>query len=166
MLVMGIDPGTKVTGIAIYGNNDLCTHGLKPHPKDILSVRIMDICDELNGLLLHHKVDVVCLEESTYRGRAENSFKRLLGAMEYVIMKSTAKPPRIMCVNPATLKKYYGHGALDKHQVAAAARHRLYSSKDKIVMDELITKKAWDQTDAVAIAIYGHDVMCNVVYKR
>jgi Holliday junction resolvasome RuvABC endonuclease subunit len=161
LIVLGIDPGSNKMGVSVVHNDKIvladCFESDKDMCPDLRSkIRWMAISlEDYFGKIISvcsRMPDVVCIEEGTYRGVAENSFKRLLGVIEYVI------PPyiEIMTINPSSLKKYYGSGKLDKAEVASSLRDGLLPSQGRAILDKAVKNKQWDITDSLAVSFYGY----------
>lgn len=169
MISWGIDPGTSTspTAISFWNNGKLIgTDSLKSDPKASLRKRIWHICHAIEYCLVPEYDPIfVCIEESVYLGKANTSLQKLLGALEYAIPKDAT----VYTVNPATLKKYYGKGNLDKLGVATAVKCKLSTFQECSMIQKCIDNEEWDVTDSIAIGYYGwmlHKGIINPVKKR
>ena len=131
MIVLGIDPGTAVTGYGVVANNgggafSLVECGvIRTSPRQSLAVRIRDIFDGLNVLLDRHDPDTVCVE-SVFQGKNVRSALTLGHARGAVLLAAALRDKRIAEYSPREIKKaVVGHGGATKEQVAFMVQRQL-----------------------------------------
>ena len=123
MIILGIDPGTAVTGYGVLradrpGLPALVECGvIRTRPRDPLPARLAEIHDGIRELLARHRPDVMSLEDVFYSKNVRTTV--VLGHARGVIMLAAQQA----CVPvhefpPAEIKKaVVGNGAASKEQV-------------------------------------------------
>lgn len=166
MIVIGIDPGldtengspTALAALDMRAKSILCTRiftkGLFTTNED----KIRYISANVRIFLLEflssyeEKPILVSIENFLMRGKAGTSLQQLRGGL------IGALPDCVDDVNDpwnTTIKKVVGGtGRADKEQVAQGILKLL--PKEREYIQELIDRKLWDQTDAIAIALTGY----------
>jgi len=148
--VLGVDPGTTVTG---YGLVESGPRGLfrlvecgviRPAPRTPLPSRLRDIHDELTRLIARHAPDVVAVEEAFHARNARTTL--VLGHARGVILLAAEQAGAAIAeYSPAMIKQTVtGRGAAPKHQVG-------------FMVAQLLRLKAApqpaDASDGVAVAL-------------
>ncbi len=148
MLVLGIDPGSTVTGYGLVervrGRYLLRTAGVvKTRSKDPMPLRLKLIFDGLASVLEVHQPSVVAIE-AIFRHKSSESALRLGQARGVALLAAAQRNLPVFEYNAMTVKKSVaGSGRADKEQVTRSVQ-MLTGSKLELPHD------AWD---AVAIGI-------------
>ena len=158
MILLGIDPSTKCTGLAVFHNKTLVfTDAIVANPKDGVRLRISSMGHGIDNFF-GQIVDIcggmpnsVCIEEGMYRGKANEALKRLLGVIEYIMPSYT----KIITIHPSSLKLFMGSGGLNKLQMATSALDKLSTKKERAILAKAVNDKQWDITDAICVGLYG-----------
>ena len=149
MIILGVDPGTIVTGYGIieYTNNKFkrISHGvIKLSSTKSLTEKLEIIYDELNRLLKLYKPDEFVIETAFYGKNVQSVLKigyargvSLLAAIHNKVPTNEYSPREIK-------KAVVGKGAASKQQVNYMVMTILNSKKIKFKPDE---------SDALAIAL-------------
>jgi len=149
MIILGIDPGTIVTGYGIikYEGNEvipLASGIIKlPAVKD-LAPRLKVIFDEITGLIKEYKPDEFAIETAFYGKNVQSAMKigyargvSLLAAVNNSLPSKEYSPREVK-------KSVVGNGAASKEQVQYMVKKILALKKNKMKFDE---------SDALAVAI-------------
>lgn len=149
MIILGIDPGTIVTGFGIikYEGNEVIpvTAGIikLPAVKEI-SPRLKIIYDEINRLIKVYKPDEFAIETAFYGKNVQSAMKigyargvSLLAAVNNKLPTKEYSPREVK-------KSVVGNGAASKEQVQFMIKKLLSIKKAKMKFDE---------SDALAVAI-------------
>ncbi|MEX2182171.1 MAG: crossover junction endodeoxyribonuclease RuvC [Gemmatimonadaceae bacterium] len=123
MLILGIDPGTAVTGFGVVranpgGVNELVECGvIRTKPDLPLAERLKDIADGVRELLARHRPDAMAVEDAFYARNVRTTL--VLGHARGVILLAGAEAGiPIHEYAPAEIKKaVVGAGAATKGQV-------------------------------------------------
>lgn len=123
MIVLGIDPGTAVTGYGVvrgepFGAMALVECGvIRTRPRDPLPVRLREIYDDVCALLDRHKPDALAVEDVFYARNVRTTV--VLGhARGVVLLAGERASVSIHEYPPAEIKKaVVGTGAATKEQV-------------------------------------------------
>src|SRR5574338_641820 len=149
MIILGVDPGTIVTGfgvISFHKNNfNLITHGIiKLPPAKPLSHKLEIIYDELVRLIKLYKPDEFAIETAFYGKNVQSAMKigyargvSILAALHNNVPTSEYSPREVK-------KSVVGKGAASKDQVLFMIKTLLNIKSEKIKVDE---------SDALAIAM-------------
>jgi crossover junction endodeoxyribonuclease RuvC len=124
MKVLGVDPGTIVTGYGVVETGDrggfrLIECGvIRPAPRAALPIRLREVHAELARLLVRHGPDVVAVEAAFHARNARTTM--VLGQARGVILLAAAQAGAIIAeYSPAAIKRSVtGRGAALKPQVA------------------------------------------------
>ena len=125
MIVLGIDPGTQVTGYGVVqgaGSNtssmSLVECGvIRTQPRDPLAARLREIHDGVSELLTRHRPDVISVEDVFY-SRNVRTTVTLGHARGVILLAGEQHGARIAELSPAEIKKaIVGAGAATKEQV-------------------------------------------------
>lgn len=123
MIVLGVDPGTQVTGYGVVsseraGHPTLIECGvIRTQARDPLSARLREIYDGITELLQRHRPDVLSIEDVFYSRNVRTTVT--LGHARGVIMLAAEEQgARVHEMAPAAIKKaVVGAGAASKDQV-------------------------------------------------
>ena len=123
MIVLGIDPGTQVTGYGVVRGAGPSAMALvecgviRTRPDDPLPARLRAIHDGVSELLQRHKPDVLSIEDVFY-ARNVRTTVTLGHARGVILLAGELDGVRIHEMAPATIKKaVVGAGAATKEQV-------------------------------------------------
>ncbi|HKP30600.1 MAG TPA: crossover junction endodeoxyribonuclease RuvC [Gemmatimonadales bacterium] len=150
MKVLGVDPGTSVTGFGVVAaaparNGRLIECGvLRPRSADSLPLRLKIIHEGIRELLGRHRPDVVAVEGVFYGSNARTTV--VLGHARGVILLAAAEAGLpVVEYSPAMIKKAVtGRGAALKPQVGFMVARLLQLSE---------APKPADAADGVAVAL-------------
>lgn len=149
MILMGIDPGTLITGYGVIEFSDgrsrllafdaIVNNSLKP-----MAVRLETIYNKLSEVIKKFSPDEIAIETAFYGKNAQSALK--LGQARGVALLAAVKNKRpIAEYSPREVKKsVVGNGAASKEQVQ-------YMVKSLLKMRTV--PKHYDTTDALAVAI-------------
>ena len=148
--VLGIDPGTAVTGYGVVEPTSgalgrLIECGvIRTQPRHAMSQRLETIYDGVTELIARHEPSTVAVETAFYKTNVKTTVT--LGQARGMVLLAAAKAgAEIVEFPPATVKKSVsGAGAADKGQVAFMVQ-RLLRLKEP--------PKPHDAADACAIAL-------------
>ena len=123
MIVLGIDPGTAITGYGVVRGDgpqlvSLVECGvIRTRPRDSLPTRLREIHDGIAELLERHKPDALCVEDVFYAKNVRTTV--VLGhARGVVLLAGEQAGIEIHELPPAEIKKAVtGTGAATKEQV-------------------------------------------------
>lgn len=123
MRVLGVDPGTLVTGFGVIdvvsGGVRHVAHGtIRTRSKDPLWVRITTIHDALAGLIGDHRPDALSLERC-FVGKNIQSALKLGHTRGAIMVAATSASMDVAEYAPTAIKQAVtGRGRAEKHQVA------------------------------------------------
>lgn len=149
MLVLGIDPGSEITGWGVVEGggrrHQLVAFGtVKASPRERFAARLLKISEGVEDVLARFKPDVCAVEEAFFAVNAKTALK--LGQVRGVVLVA-AERARVEIAEyaPRLVKQtVVGYGAAEKHQVQEMVR----------VLLALKTAPApLDASDALAVAI-------------
>ena len=123
MIVLGVDPGTHVTGYGVVSGANSNALALvecgviRTHPRDPLASRLREIHDGVTELLQRHKPDVLSIEDVFYARNVRTTV--ILGhARGVILLAGEQHGVRVHEMAPAAIKKaVVGAGAATKDQV-------------------------------------------------
>ncbi len=149
MRVMGIDPGSEVTGWGVVEGDSrryrLVDYGaVRASPRARFSARLLKIHEGVGSLIARFRPDVCAVEESFFAVNPKTALKLghvrgvLLLAAELAGVEIAEYAPRLI------KQTIVGYGAAEKHQVQAMGRV-LLSLKE--------APAPYDASDALAVAI-------------
>jgi crossover junction endodeoxyribonuclease RuvC len=123
VIVLGIDPGTAVTGYGVvqgepFGALSLVECGVvRTNPSDPLPVRLREIYDDVRALIERHRPDAVAVEDVFYSRNVRTTV--VLGhARGVVLLAAEQAGVEIAEYAPAEIKKaVVGTGMATKEQV-------------------------------------------------
>lgn len=159
-LVMGIDPGSNITGFACLGSRlpqaltprdfDILDAGvIRLSPREPHSKRISRLADIIYQILMDLKPNYCVVEKAFFGVNVHTALK--LGETRGAIISATCRAGVILGeITPAEVKKKItGNGRADKEQVAFAIKALLGFDRKNLPTDV---------TDALAIALsFGLD---------
>lgn len=123
MIVLGIDPGTQVTGYGVVGATGPSSMSLiecgiiRTRARDPLPARLAEIYDGITDLLTRHKPEVVSVEDVFY-ARNVRTTVTLGHARGVILLAAQQHAVRVHELAPAAIKKaVVGSGAATKEQV-------------------------------------------------
>lgn len=123
MIVLGVDPGTQVTGYGVVrasqpGSMALVECGvIRTQARDPLPSRLQEIYDGVSALLDRHRPDVLSIEDVFY-ARNVRTTVTLGHARGVILLAGQQRGVRIHELAPAAIKKsVVGSGAATKEQV-------------------------------------------------
>ncbi|HYW30688.1 MAG TPA: crossover junction endodeoxyribonuclease RuvC [Gemmatimonas sp.] len=121
-LVLGIDPGTAVTGYGVVAMDGRVTTlvecgVIRTAAKQALAARLKDIHDGVSELIAHHRPDTIAVEDVFYARNVRTTV--VLGhARGVILLAAQAAGLDIREYPPAAIKKTItGSGAASKEQV-------------------------------------------------
>ena len=122
-MVLGVDPGTAVTGFGVVASAPARTGRLiecgvlRTRPRDDLALRLRTIHEGLTELLARHRPDVVAVEGVFYGPNVRTTI--VLGHARGVVLLAAAQAGvPVLEYSPAMIKKaVVGRGAALKPQV-------------------------------------------------
>ena len=150
MLVLGIDPGTAITGYGLVfeerGELSPLAYGVIRTPaKQKLPLRLVHIYAELQKLIAEHSPDAVAVEEVFFSNNARTAFA--VGQARGVCLLAAAEAglPVYECTPLEVKQAVVGYGRAAKYQVQQMVR--LLLNLDSIPRPD-------DAADALAVAIW------------
>lgn len=154
MRVLGIDPGTVVTGYGLLEENGakLClieARGIRTSTKLSLPRRLRQIFEGIQGAIKDFEPDVVAVE-NTFLSKNFSSALKLGQACGVALLAAELSELEVYDYAPTEIKlAVTGHGAAGKPQVRQMLDHlvSMPSNVDAVVED---SHHAWD---AVAVAV-------------
>ncbi|MGE0172905.1 MAG: crossover junction endodeoxyribonuclease RuvC [Oligoflexales bacterium] len=156
MRILGIDPGSKVTGFAILSSDKtvrlqpsdftvLDAGALKPHPSISVFEKMTSLHQAVGDLIAEWKPDV-CVIEKAFVGINVSSALRLGEVRGAIIAAFGSRKTKIVEVAPKTVKRVItGNGNATKEDVLQCI---------KLLMKVEIGNLPFDVSDALAIALY------------
>lgn len=149
MIILGVDPGTNLTGFGIIKQNgssfSLIKNGLiKLSSKNSLPNKLVIIYDELVSLIKLYRPDEFALETAFYGKNVQSAMKIGYARGASILAAAHCKVP-MSEYSPREIKKsVVGKGAASKEQVSFMIK-TLLSVKEK--------KMKHDESDALAVAL-------------
>jgi crossover junction endodeoxyribonuclease RuvC len=146
-IILGIDPGSNVTGfgvIGVAGNKyNYITSGVICTTKNNLSKQLREIFDGISGLVISHQPEEVAIEQVFIHANV-NSALKLGQARGVAIVAASGENIKIAEYSARQIKQaVVGYGNAEKNQVQHMVK-LLLKLKDKPKTDE---------ADALAVAI-------------
>ncbi len=150
LVVLGVDPGTLVTGYAVVargnrGKETLVAAGtIRNQASQPIPWRLRRIYDGLTGLIARHRPDEFAIESSFYGKNAQSALK--LGQARGVsILAAALAELAIAEYSPREVKQaVVGNGAASKQQVQYMVRSILLIDARPLPLDA---------SDAIAVAV-------------
>lgn len=152
MIILGVDPGTLVTG---YGVIDVEGNTVTVLEFDVIvnrsersmPIRLKEIYSKLCGVISKYQPDEFAIETAFYGKNAQSALKlghargvSMLAAVNHEIPTSEYSPREVK-------KAVVGNGAASKDQVKFMVKSLLHLRE---------TPKLFDATDALAVALCHH----------
>jgi crossover junction endodeoxyribonuclease RuvC len=149
MRVLGIDPGTMVTGYGVVddinGKLTHVTHGtIEGRRKDSFPDRLKLIFDGLNKVIEEYKPDSIALEEAFYGKSVKSAIKIGEARGIAILCTATANIPLAEYAPTVIKRAVVGSGNAQKVQV---------SEMVKVILALSEVPEKYDASDALAIAI-------------
>ena len=123
MIVIGVDPGTQVTGYGVVGATSPNSMSLiecgviRTQARDPLPSRLREIFDGITELLQRHNAEVLSIEDVFY-ARNVRTTVTLGHARGVILLAAEQRGVRVHEMAPAAIKKaVVGAGAATKEQV-------------------------------------------------
>jgi crossover junction endodeoxyribonuclease RuvC len=161
MRIIGIDPGTSVTGIGIIDYDQGCTSlvhydVINLNSKDSLPNRLKRIYDECLSCISKHKPDEFAIETAFY-GKNIQSTLKLGQARGVAIIAALNSNLQIREYSPREVKKSVtGNGASSKEHVKYMVRSILSLKSNSVSLDS---------SDALAVALCHYYCTQNTLYN-
>ena len=149
MIILGVDPGTNLTGFGIIKQNgssfSLIKNGLiKLSHYNSLSDKLVIIYDELVNIIKLYKPDELALETAFYGKNVQSAMKIGYARGAVILAAAHCKIP-LSEYSPREIKKsVVGKGAASKEQVS-------YMIKTILTIRKMQMK--FDESDALAVAL-------------
>ena len=149
MIILGIDPGTIITGYGLIrvdgSRHEVLDYGcVKPPPKNKLSQRYLIIYQSLEALINQYSPDAVSVE-TQYVGKNPQSAIKLGMARGVIILLATLKKIPVFEYTPSKVKSaVVGRGQASKEQVQGMVQMLLSLEEPP---------EPEDAADALALAI-------------
>ncbi|MBS4029517.1 MAG: crossover junction endodeoxyribonuclease RuvC [Ignavibacteriales bacterium] len=168
MTILGIDPGTRITGVGIldvtYSSKKeiriLDAEAILLNPNDTMPLRLKEIFETLSSLIKKYKPNEVAIETMFYGKNAQSAMK-LGHARGVAMLVAVLNDLPVAEYSPREVKKaVVGYGNASKEQVQAMVK-RLLKLK--------ATPKHFDVTDALAVALchsHSRNFSTNVLSLR
>jgi crossover junction endodeoxyribonuclease RuvC len=149
MIILGVDPGTLITGFGIieveHGMSSVLTYNVvKNSGNDSMPIRLKRIYDRLCEIINQYHPDEFAIETAFYGKNAQSALKighargvSILAAVNYEIPTTEYSPREIK-------KAVTGNGAASKQQVQ-------YMVQTQLKLREV--PKYFDASDALAVAL-------------
>lgn len=149
MLVLGIDPGTAITGYGLVdgkgSRKELVAYGvLETSPKMNMPERLLKIGQDMTGIIEEHRPDSVAIEQLFYHRNAKTlvPVAQSRGVLIYAAVRAGLP---VAEYTPLQVKQSItGYGQAEKKQVQAMVKQILNLS---------VIPRPDDAADALAIAI-------------
>lgn len=162
MLVLGIDPGTAITGYGLIecrgGREQLIHYGVITTPSEMeMALRLCKINEELNCIINKFKPEVAAVEQIFYHRNAKTviSVAQARGVALYTVAAAGLK---VAEYTPLQVKQsVVGYGSADKKQVQIMVKNILHLD---------YVPRPDDAADALAIAIcHAHTSRLRYLYE-
>lgn len=146
--VLGIDPGTRITGYGIIETNGVKHHVvdygcIRPSPKKTLHERYGDLFEGMEALIEQHRPDVVAVETQFVAKNPQSALK--LGmARGVLLLAATRTGIKIFEYAPKTAKLAIGSGLAKKEDVQRMI---------KLLLNLAEVPTPEDAADALAVAL-------------
>ncbi len=164
MRVIGIDPGSRVTGYGILEGQGrhivALAWGVIRLPKGPLPHRLLKIYQEISALVAEHRPQAVALEEVVPETFPRAALK-LGQAQGAAILAAAQAGVPIYLYHPLEVKQALtGYGNASKNQVAFMVKNILGLQREKLPLDT---------TDALSVGLYhlqslkAREALCSTV---
>ena len=143
VLVLGVDPGTAVTGYGVVARAEECGV-IRTSPDHVLANRIREIYDAIVALVVRHQPFVMSVED-VFHGKNAQSALKLGHARGAILLAAALHDVAVAEYAPRQIKKaVVGSGNATKDQVG-------FMVKQKLKLKE--PPKPADAADGVATAL-------------
>ncbi len=149
-IVLGIDPGTAITGYGVVGRTTddifilLACGVIRTQPETAMHLRLLEIFEDLRGLIAEFEPDTVAVEKLFF-GRNVTTAITVGQARGTVLLAAAMDDKELVEYTPAEIKQAItGYGNADKQQIQLMVQHLL--DLDDIPRPD-------DAADGVAIAL-------------
>lgn len=167
MVILGVDPGTAITGYGVIshdgaGRLKYISHGcVRTEPAENLGARLLLIYDALGGILDEYKPDVVSIEQLFFNRNVTTALS-VGQARGVALLAAALRGIPVLEFTPLEVKQAVaGYGRADKRQVQSMVRALLH-------LEDI--PKPDDAADALAIAIccahHTHNGLAEMVSRR
>lgn len=163
MIVLGIDPGTRVTGYGAVdrqGGRFVCgARGvIRPSPGDPLSRRLLYLHDELLRVASEVAPAAMAVEDCFY-GKNPKSMVKLGHAKGLVLLVAARLDLPVYEYDPRRVKQaVVGNGGATKEQVQFMVTRMITGLALSLEAESVKGKIPTDLTDALAVAVCHHHV--------
>ncbi|MGE5561220.1 MAG: crossover junction endodeoxyribonuclease RuvC [Chloroflexota bacterium] len=151
MIVLGVDPGTAITGFGIISADgdrlDLVDYGcIRTEAREGITRRLRDIHSAVNHLIAAHRPDLLAIEELFFNRNVTTAIA--VGQARGVVLLAAALAGlEVVEFTPPQVKQgVCGYGRADKKQVQSMVR---------AILGLREIPKPDDAADALAVAIAG-----------
>ena len=153
MLIIGVDPGSNVTGYGIIEKDGVRSKhvhsGVVRTSPSAHSKRLFQIHSKLDEVIREYKPEIMVVE-SLFHGNNSQSLMKLSQVRGVILLLGESYAMEIYEYSPMEIKKgLTGYGRAEKDQMVFMVRQVL----------DLPSLKSPDQADALAMALY-HSHMC------
>ncbi len=162
MIVLGIDPGTAITGYGVVenklGRNAIIAYGTINTTANMdMALRLSKINRDLDDLIIKYNPDVVAVEHLYYQKNAKTVIT-VAQSRGVILMTAANRDIEVAEYTPLQVKQsVVGFGRAEKAQVQFMVQ-KLLNLKD--------IPKPDDAADALAVAIcHLHSYKVNSIYK-
>jgi crossover junction endodeoxyribonuclease RuvC len=123
VIILGVDPGTQVTGYGVVSGANANAMSLvecgviRTQARDPLPSRLREIHDGISDVIARHRPDVVSIEDVFYARNVKTTVT-LGHARGVILLAAEQRNVRVHEISPAEIKKAVaGTGAATKEQV-------------------------------------------------
>lgn len=161
MIVLGVDPGTRITGygaVSREGGRFVCaTRGvIRPTPSEPLSRRLLHLHDELLSVARAVRPDALAVEDCFY-GKNPKSMVKLGHAKGLVLLVGARLDLPVYEYDPRRVKQaVVGNGGASKEQVQFMVLRMIAGLAASLEAESTNGKISTDLTDALAVAVCHH----------
>jgi crossover junction endodeoxyribonuclease RuvC len=153
MIILGVDPGSIVTGYGIITKEKsrtthLASGVVRVSAKHAQSKRLWEIHQKLDLVIREHRPEIMVVE-SLFHAENSQSLMKLSQARGVILLLGEAHGLEICEYSPMEIKKgVTGYGRAEKHQMVYMVARLL----------GLPNLKSADQADALAMALYHANI--------
>lgn len=148
MRVLALDQASRVTGFAIFENQNLITSGTIVLGDDLLGQRLVLLREKVSNLVKEYNIDTILLEDIQYQKNfGVDTFKVLgevLGSLEELAMELVGTNYEL--IYSSTWKSNLG--------IKGQKRTDQKKNAQKYVIDTYNKKVSQDESDAICIGSY------------
>ena len=149
MIILGVDPGTLITGFGIIESTNgkmkvLAFDAIRNDSSTSMPLRLKRIYDALSEAIARYHPDQLAIETAFYGKNAQSALK-LGHARGVAMLAAVAREIPTSEYSPREVKKaIVGRGSASKHQVQYMVQSLLHMKE---------TPRYYDITDALAVAV-------------